>query len=122
MTWWGRQWGMLLQRSRPVDPPLERVDGIQLTATELERVLGIWTRLVQSKGNESDEQRAVLERRVEQELQTYFGQDTLQRVRAICGDSGSGGTMLLAADRLFVVFLGTRAAMAVTRKLYSDLQ
>ena len=91
-TWLARLWGRL-QRPRPVDPPLERVDGIQLTATELERVLGVWTRLVQSEGDESDEQRAVVGRRVEKELQTYFGQDALQRVQAIRGNSGGGGNI-----------------------------
>ena len=120
MTWLARLWGRL--QSRPVDPPLEPVDGIQLTATELERVLGVWTRLVQSERDESDEQLAVVGQRVEKELQTYFGQDTLQRVQATRGNSGSGGNILLAADRLFVAFLGTRAAMAVTRKLQSNLQ
>jgi hypothetical protein len=105
-----------------VGPPLDRVDGIQLTAIELERVLGVWTRLVQSEGDESDEQRAVVGRRVEKELQTYFGRDALRRVQATHGDCGGGGNMLLAADRLFVAFLGTRAAMAVTRKLHSNLQ
>jgi hypothetical protein len=123
MTWLARLWGRL-QRPRTVDPLLERVDGIQLTATELERVLGVWTRLVKSEGDESDEsdeQRAVVGQRVEKELQTYFGQGALQRVQATLGSSG-GGNILLAADRLFVAFLGTRAAMAVTRKLYSNLQ
>ena len=120
MTWWARLWGRL--RLRPVAPHLEPVGGIRLTATELERVLSVWTRLVQSERDESDEQLAVVSRRVEKEVQTYFGQDALQRVQATRGKSGGGGNILLAADRLFVAFLGTRAAMAVTRKLHSNLQ
>jgi hypothetical protein len=112
----------LLLRRRPVEVPPEPVDDIQLTAAKLERALGVWTRLLQSEGDESDEQLAVVGPRVEKELQTYFGQDTVQRFQATRGDSGSGGNILLAADRLFVAFLGTRAAMALTRKLYSNLQ
>jgi hypothetical protein len=122
MTWLARLWGRLLQRPHPMELPPVPVDGIQLTAAELERVMGVWTRWwAQSEGDESDEQLAVMGRRVEKELQTYFGQDTWQRVQATKGNGG-GGTILLAADQLFVAFLGTRAAMAVTRKLYSNLR
>jgi hypothetical protein len=117
-----RLWGRQRRRPRPVELPSERVDGILLTDAELERVLGVWTRSVQNEGGESDEQLAVVGRRVQKELQTYFGQDTLQRVQATLGNSGGGGSILLAADRLFVAFLGTRAAMAITRKLYFNLQ
>lgn len=118
MTWLARLRGKRLQQPHLPEP----VDGIRLTAAELERVLGVWTRLVQSDGDESDEQQAVLGQRVEKELQTFFGQDALQRLQVTRGDCGSGGNILLAADRLFVAFMGTRAAMAVTRKLYTNLQ
>ncbi len=122
MTRLARLWAKLPRRLRSVELPPEPVNGIQLTAAELERALGVWTRLVRSESDESDKQLAVVRRRVEKELQTYFGQDTLERVRANRRDRGSGENILLAADRLFVAFLGTRAAMAVTRKLYSNLQ
>ncbi len=122
MIRFARLWERRRRRPCPAELPSERLDGILLTPAELERVLGVWTRLVQNEGDEFDEQLAVMGRRVEKELQTYFGQDTLQRVQANPGVSGGGGTMLLAADRLFVAFLGTRAAMAVTRKLYFNLQ
>jgi hypothetical protein len=122
MTRFAGLWARLLRRPLPVELPPEPVDGIPLTAAELERALGVWTRLVRSEGDESDKPLAVVGPRVEKELQTYFGQDTLQLVRATRRDSGSGENILLAADRLFVAFLGTRAAMAVTRKLYSNLQ
>jgi hypothetical protein len=51
---------------------------------------------VQSPGDESDEQLAIAGRRVQRELQTYFGRNTLQRVQTTRGD--------------------------VTRKFYSNLQ
>ncbi len=88
---------------------------------QLERMLDVWTRW--GKGgepNESDEQLAVVGPRVAMEMQKFFGQNGLRHVESASGKSG-GGAILFAADRLFVAFLGRRAAMAVTRKLYSDL-
>jgi hypothetical protein len=84
-------------------------------------MLDVWTRWgKRTEGNESDEQLAVVCGRVETELERFFGQDGLQHVQSASCKSGNA-TILLAADRLFVAFLGRRAAMAVTRKLYSDL-
>jgi hypothetical protein len=83
-------------------------------------MLNVWTRWgTRDEPNESDEELAVVGGRVETELRRFFGQDALQHVRSTSRKSGSG-TVLFDADRLFVAFLGRRAAMAVTRKLYSD--
>jgi hypothetical protein len=87
---------------------------------QLERKLDTWARWGRrGESTESDEQLAVVVPRVANEVERFFGQNGLRHVEPASGKSG--GTMLFAADRLFVAFLGRRAAMAVTRKLYSDL-
>jgi hypothetical protein len=113
------------QISAGTEPASESPDAAPLTsAAELERVLGAWVRWwTRSRADESDQDLVQAGQRVEAELVRFFGQDTLQRVQgACCGASPGGGTIFLTADRLFVAFLGTRAAMAVTRKVYSNLQ
>lgn len=127
MTWMQRLRARLEQRRATAAPaPLpDEPDGVTLTSpAELERLLTVWTRRwTRSRGKESDAQWGVARARVEAELRRFFGQGTLQRVQGACrGAPGGGGSLLLAADRLFVAFLGTRATMAVTRKLYSNLQ
>ena len=86
---------------------------------ELERKLATWTRWGKL-GEPTDEQLAVVVRRVATEMVRFFGQKGWRHVEPASGKSGKG-TIPFAADRLFVAFLGRRAAMAVTRKLYSDL-
>lgn len=124
MTWLDRFWARRQTSVLPAPVP-EQPDDVPLTSTaELERLLGVWTRWwTRSRNDESDEQLALVGQRVEAELLRFFGQDALQRVQVACGGaSDGGGTIRLAADRLFVAFLGTRAAMALTRKLYSNLR
>lgn len=58
-------------------------------------------------------------KRVEAEVQRFFGAEALRGVQSAASASGSG-TIVFAADRLLVTFLGRSAAMAITRKLYSD--
>jgi hypothetical protein len=117
----------LWKRVRPSDsteiaPPTGEVlpDPAHLTnIAELERALDGWTRhWAPGEREQPDAQLSAMSRRAETELRTFFGQDALQLVRSTAGQPGKG-PLLLAADRLFVNFLGRRAAMAVTRKLYS---
>ncbi len=57
-------------------------------------------------------------RRVRGELHRYFGADTVGRLQS---ESRSGrDTLLRAADRLFVAFLGRRAATAIAPRLLAD--
>jgi hypothetical protein len=124
MTWLRRPWVLLRKSAAPAPLP-EQVDAVRVEPpAELERLLGVWTRWWAPSGNdESDDELAQVRRRAEAELRRFFGQDTLHRVQGDYGGESRGkGTVLLAADRLFVAFLGTRAAMAVTRKLYSNLK
>lgn len=113
-------------RDRRVDPPApDHSEPLELRSfaefAELERALDVWTRWwTRAEGDEPDEQLAVVGHRLETELQKFFGQETSERVQKAFAEYGRG-TTLLAADRLFVAFLGRRAAMAVTRKIYSDL-
>lgn len=98
-------------------------DGIRSAAiSELERVMDVWSCWWTGTEHHPDERLAVASRRVDTALQTFFGRQALLRLRASPGPSGSGGTILLVADRLFVALLGRRAAMAVSRKVYSDLR
>ena len=91
--------------------------------SELERVMDVWSCWwTGTENHKPDEQLAVASRHVDTALQTFFGQQALRDLRASSGISGSSGTILLAADRLFVTLLGRRAAMAVTRKVYSHLR
>jgi len=126
MTWLHRVWVRLRRRptSALAAPAPEQPDAGPLTSpAELERVLGVWTRWwTRGQCEEFDEQLALAGQRVEGELLRFFGQDALQRVQGACGASSGSGTILLTADRWFVAFLGTRAAMAVTRKLYSNFR
>lgn len=115
----------LLRRPSSAAVPPKRVslsDPLDLAGfAQLERTLDVWTRWgKRGEPAESDEKLAVVDPRVAAELQKFFGQNGLRHVESASCKSGSG-TILFAADRLFVAFLGRRAAMAVTRKLYSDL-
>lgn len=58
-------------------------------------------------------------KRIEADLRRFFGEKIWQGMPSGTASSGSGA-MVLAADRLFVAFLGRSAGMAITRKLYSD--
>jgi len=123
MRWLHRLRARLRRASAEPAPLPDEPDTPLTPVAELERVLGVWTRWwMRGQGDEPDEQLALAGERAEAELQRFFGQRALQRVQAACSASSDGGTMLLAADRLFVAFLGTRAAMALTRKLYSNLR
>jgi len=114
---------ILLQPNHAVAPLPTKADAVQLAArTELERVLGRWTRWCEPKeSGASDEHLAIAGRRVDKALRTFFGQQAVLSIRAASDPSSGGGKILLSADRLFVAFLGRRAAMAVTRKIYSNL-
>jgi len=113
-----------LRRQSPAADSLPAgADSVRSAAiSELKRVMDVssswWT---ETEGQKPDGQLAVASRHVDEALQTFFGEQALLRLRAAPGPSG-GGTILLAADRLFVALLGRRAAMAVTRKVYSDLK
>jgi hypothetical protein len=88
---------------------------------DLERNLDIWA--MQGREREQREpskELAVVGQRVEKELRRFFGRKALRYIQSSAGESVDG-TAILFADRLFVAFLGRRAAMAVTRKLYSRL-
>ena len=62
---------------------------------------------------------AKIGKRAEAEVQRFFGEEALRRMQAATATSETG-TIVFAADRLLVTFLGRSAAMAITRKLYSD--
>ena len=123
MTIFPNLWRRIRQDSRhsadltPVDT---LPDPLHLTTiAELENVLDGWTRQwAPGERDQPDAQLAAMSRRAETELRRFFGQDALNLVQSTAGQPGKG-PLLLAADRLFVNFLGRRAAMAVTRKLYS---
>jgi hypothetical protein len=125
MTALPNMWARFLRRpaaatnSRPAG-----ADAVRLAAiSELERVMDVWSCWwTGTENHKSDEQLAVASRHVDTALQTFFGQEALLRLRASSNLSGSSGTILLTADRLFVALIGRRAAMAVTRKVYSHLR
>jgi hypothetical protein len=125
MTIFQNLWSRLHGGSQPTLDPIPGIQCIQddpvhlKTPSEFEHALDEWTRQW-GPGNrdQADEQLAAMNRRAETELQRYFGDDALRLVQSAAGKPGNG-PLLLAADRLFINFLGRRAAMAVTRKLYS---
>jgi hypothetical protein len=94
----------------------------QTVLTGLEGKLDVWTRWAKrSERNALDIELAAASLRAERELQRFFGPRALRSVQSRSGESGSG-TTVFTADRLFVAFLGRRAAMAITRKLSSNLK
>ncbi len=114
------------ERLRPGDSPCIEPSTAEVPSdpahmvnlAEMERALDGWTRhWAPRERDQPDAQLAAMSRRAETDLRIFFGQDALQLVRSAAGQPGKG-PLLLAADRLFVNFLGRRAAMAVTRKLY----
>ena len=118
-------WARFLRRpSAFADSFPAGADGVRKAAiSELERVMDVWSSWwTGTEHHKPDEQLAVANRCVDTALQTFFGQQALLRLRASSGASGSSGRILLTADRLFVALLGRRAAMAVTRKVYSHLR
>ncbi len=125
MIWPQKLWARILRQPNEAVAPLsDKADAVQVAArTELERVLGIWTRWWErNESDGSDEQLASSVRRMDAALRTFLGQQALLRVRAASDPCGGRGRSLLAGDRLLVAFLGRRAAMAVTRKVYSNLR
>ena len=118
-------WTRFLRRQSPAADSLPAGDDSVRSAaiSELERVMDVWSSWwTGTESQKPDEQLAVASRHVDTALQTFFGEQALLRLRAAPGQPSSAGTILLAADRLFVALLGRRAAMAVTRKVYSDLK
>ena len=117
MTWWKR-----LRRLDADTPGHEAPSQPAFTAfTEIDRALEAWTRWwTRSEGDERDDQLIAVRRRAEKEVQKFFGKKMLRSVQ-LAGPRTREADLLLAADRLFVIFLGRRAAMAVTRKVYSNL-
>jgi hypothetical protein len=86
-------------------------------AVELSALAGLERRLdVLTRGGSAGDS---VGKRAEVEVQRFFGREALQGILSASGNSGNGATVF-AADRLLVTFLGRRAAMAITRKLYAD--
>ncbi len=106
------------------EPPLsgEPLPPIASAAlADLKRSLDLWTVLARERETrEPSKELAVVGQRVEGEVRRFFGREALRRIQPSAGEPVNG-TGILFADRLFVAFLGRRAAMAVTRKLYSRL-
>ena len=118
-------WARILRRpSAAADSRPAGADSVRTAAmSELERVMDVWSGWwTGAEHPKPDERLAVASRHVDTALQTFFGEEALLRLRASSKLSGSTGTILLSADRLFVALLGRRAAMAVTRKVYSHLR
>jgi len=93
----------------------------QTVLAGLESKLDLWTRWAEgSERKEPDTELATASLRAEKELRRLFGARALQAVQSGSEEFGSGNTVF-RADRLFVAFLGRRAAMAITRKLSSKL-
>lgn len=67
----------------------------------------------------SNERLGLAVQRAESELERYFGLSVLKYVKSSTAKSGPGRE-IFAADRLFEAFLGKRAAIAMTRKLFSN--
>ena len=106
----------------PQSSPVESLLGpLELSAfSELERKLDILTRSnPRPAGMATDDTQAWAGKRVEAEVQRYFGSEALQGIQSTANALGHG-TIAFTADRLLVTFLGRSAAMAVTRKLYSN--
>ncbi len=107
-----RSWRQpILISGHPVSPSEDLMEPLELSAlAELERKLDILT------GEGSSQ--AALGKRAEAEVERFFGDAALHDMQSAATGSGDA-TIVLAADRLLVTFLGRRAAMAITRKLYS---
>lgn len=124
MTIFRKLWVRLRRRSTDCveqQTPDRLPEPLEQTALAgLESTLDLWTRWAKrSEPNEVDPQLAAASLRAEKELRRFFGLRALRVVQSRSGESG-GGTIVFNADRLFVAYLGRRAAMAVTRKLYSN--
>jgi hypothetical protein len=92
--------------------PESLTEPLELSAlADLERKLDVLT------GGGSPQTR--IGKRAEAEVQRFFGGEALRGMQCAASTS-ENGTIVFAADRLLVTFLGRSAAMAITRKLYSD--
>ncbi len=93
-------------------PPESSPEPLELSAlADLERKLDVLTRGGSPQTN--------IGKRAEAEVQRFFGGEALRGMQSAASTS-EDGTIVFAADRLLVTFLGRSAAMAITRKLYSD--
>jgi hypothetical protein len=85
----------------------------------LENTLNEWVEWWNSSGSEkSNERLHAAAQRAEKELEQYFGPGALEQLKS---STSGDGRLIFEADGLIEAFLGKRAAMAVTRKLYSNL-
>ncbi len=119
---WGRARALYRSEAAGDLPPSENLRELIATAAfaDLEQRLEVWARWgTPRESHEPSKEFAIVSQRVEEELQRIFGQEALRGIQSTC--QSSNGTIVFAADRLFVEFLGRSAAMAVTRKLYSRL-
>jgi hypothetical protein len=102
--------GRLTPDSLPETPEQRALAG-------LEGKLDVWTRWAKrSERDEPDRELAAASLRAEKELRRFLGAHALKTVQSWSGESCSGNIVFMA-DRLFVAFLGRRAAMAITRKV-----
>jgi hypothetical protein len=93
-------------------PPESLTELLELSAlADLERKLDVLTR--------GGSPQAKIGKRAEAEVKRFFGGEALRGIQSAASTSGNG-TTVFAADRLLVTFLGRSAAMAITRKIYSD--
>jgi len=105
-----------LRRAAMVAPDLSPPEGLPeplevSVLADLERKLDFLTR--------AGTPQAKIGKRAEAEVQRFFGGEALRGVQS-AASTYENGTIVFAADRLLVIFLGRSAAMAITRKLYSD--
>ena len=109
LTWPPRRPALVAPES---PAPEGMTEPLELSAlADLERKLDVLTR--------GGSPRAKIGERAEVEVERFFGEEALRGIQSAAGTSGNG-TTVFAADRLLVTFLGRSAAMAITRKLYSD--
>jgi hypothetical protein len=94
--------------------------GSPLPASRMENTLNQWIDWWRGAGEKESGER-VAARRAENELEHYFGSRALAHLKAATAGSDER-SIVFAADRLFEAFLGKRAAMALTRRLYSNLR